>query len=284
MVDISIVIVSYNTKNLLEDCLSSLKKTIKQNNNVAVWVVDNYSSDNSAKMVRKKFPWVNLIANDKNFGFAKANNQAIRKIKSRYIFLLNPDTEILNNALDKMVSYMVKHKDVGILGPQLVNVDGSIQRELSPFPKLLDAILVLLKLHRLSPFSQLVYPNYDYSKIQHVEHLMGSALLASKEVFDQVGFFDESFFLWFEETDFEKRAKESGFKIAYYPKAKIKHLIGQSTRKANPFKRQTIWNKSLWRYFQKHRPSIDRLVLLPFMFLSYFPAALVYLKYKYQIR
>ncbi len=277
---VSVIIVSYNTKELLSACLDSIGKFSGENINTEVWVVDNASTDGSAETVRKKYPWVKLIANEKNLGFAKANNQAIRKVNNSYIFLLNPDAQVQKFSWEKMIAYMEKHKDIGILGPMLVGTDGKVQKEISPFPKLLDSILVLIKLHRIKPFSQLVYPNYNYENIQEVDHLMGSALFIRKKIFDVVGLFDENFFLWFEETDFEKRAKEAGWKIVFYPKATVKHLAGQSSRQVSPIKKQTIWNKSLWVYFQKHHSQFDRLMLLPFMLLSYIATTLVYYKKK----
>lgn len=184
MNNISVVIVSYNTKKLLENCLDSLRRSVGVRKWIKVWVVDNDSDDGSPEMVRKRFPWVDLIANEKNLGFAKANNQAIRNIKGEFIFLLNPDATIQKNTIETMLTYMNKHNKVGILGPMVLNSDGSIQKEISPFPKLLDSILVLLKLHRIKPLSYLVYPNYDYDKTQEAEHIMGSALFIRRKVFD----------------------------------------------------------------------------------------------------
>lgn len=284
MISTSVVIVSYNTKNLLENCLRSLKKATEQNDNVVVWVVDNDSGDGSTQMVRKKFPWVNLIVNKENLGFATANNQAIRKLRGEYIFLLNPDTVVQERSIREMILYMEKNPDVGILGPKLLNYDGSIQREMSPFPRILDSILILLRLHRIKPFRNIVYPNYNYNIAREAEHLMGSALLISKKVFESVGVFDEDFFLWFEETDLQKRTIDAGWKIVYYPKAVIKHFGAQSSKQLNPFRKQTIWNRSLWVYFKKHHSIFKSLVLIPFMALSYIPALLVYFGKRFLVR
>ncbi len=276
---LNIVIVTFNNERTIIQCLKSIFDS-PLNSRADVILVDNDSTDQTVGVVKKTYPNVKLIKNKQNLGFAKANNQAIRKAQSKYIFLLNPDAQVQNDALGRMISYMEENKDVGILGPKLLSADSIVQKEITMFPKLSDSILVLLKLHRVKPIEHFVYPNYDYEKVQEVEHLMGSALLIRREVFDKIGLFDEKFFLWFEETDFEKIAKEAGFKLVYYPKAVIKHLVGQSTKQINPIKRQAIWNQSLRYYFQKHRPRLEQAILNFFIILSYLPAALLLLKEK----
>ncbi len=274
---ITVIIVTFNSEATINRCIKSF---IEKAKNIEVIVVDNGSADNTSKIIRQKFPHIELIQNDENLGFAKANNQAIRQMRGEFILLLNPDTEVVGDAFNKMVFYMERHTDVGILGPKLLNADVSLQKELSPFPNLLNMILILLKLHRTTPFKSLVYPNYDYNEIQEVNHLMGSALLIRKEVFDRAGLFDDKFFLWFEETDLEKRAKEAGFKVIYYPKAEVLHSVGHSTKQINPIKRQSIWNKSLVYYFSKHKPKIEVIILIPFVLFSYVLAAMLFLKQK----
>ena len=272
------MIVTLNNQSAILPCLNSIKVNLKRD--VKIFVVDNASTDGTLKIVEENFPRVIIIRNKRNLGFAKANNQALKQVKGNYIFLLNPDTEVKGSALEEMVAYMENHDEVGILGPKLLNAGGKVQKEITPFPALLDMILILLKLHRIAPFKSLVYPNYDYDKIQESDHLMGSALLIRKEVFDKIGLFDENFFLWFEETDLEKRAKEAGFKVVYYPKAVVKHLVGQSTRQIHPMKRQAIWNQSLRYYFQKHKSALEQTVLVPFIIVSYVPVFLMSLKEK----
>jgi len=274
----SVVIVTLNNQSTILPCLNSIKVNLKRD--VKIFVVDNASTDGTLKIVEESFPQVIIVRNKSNLGFARANNQALKQAKGNFIFLLNPDAEVTGNALEEMVAYMEKHDDVGILGPKLVNDDGSTQKEITPLPGFLDSILILLKLHRIKPFSNLVYPNYDYEKTQEAEHLMGSALLIRREVFEKIGLFDEKFFLWFEETDLEKRAKEAGFKVVYHPKAVVKHLVGQSTKQIHPMKRQAIWNQSLRYYFQKHKSALEQTVLVPFIIVSYVPVFLMSLREK----
>jgi GT2 family glycosyltransferase len=273
---IDIVIVTLNNETTISSCLDSIHASSP--NKINIFVVDNASTDNTLDVVRRRFPYVRIIKNEENLGFAKANNQALRQSREEFVLLLNPDTEVVGDALDKMVLYLRKRKNVGVLGPKLLNADGSLQKELSSFPNLLSMILILLKLHRTTPFKSLVYPNYNYNEIQEVDHLMGSALLLRKEVFKKIGLFDENFFLWFEETDFEKKAKEAGFKIVYFPKASVKHLVGHSIKQINSLKRQMIWNKSLQYYFHKHKSKFEQIVLVPFIGLSYLPAFLIFMK------
>ncbi|OGY21674.1 MAG: hypothetical protein A2126_01825 [Candidatus Woykebacteria bacterium GWB1_45_5] len=275
---ITFIIVTWNSSGTIDGCLKRLEKL-----KVEVWVVDNNSSDDTVSKV-KEYPQVKLIKNKSNLGFATANNVVLKKVISEFVFLLNPDAQLVGAALAEMIKFMEKNKDVGILGPKLLNPDGSLQREMTPFPGLLDQILILLRLHRLPWFRNLVYPNYDYNKTQEAPHLMGSALLVRKEVFEKVGAFDENFFLWFEETDLEKRAKEAGFKIIYYPKAQVKHLRSTSIKKINPLKRQAIWNKSLRYYFKKHKSRLEQLILEPFIYISFLPALLLVVKEKIRLR
>ncbi len=278
---ISVIIVIHNNEKTIGSCLVPIFKNTRGALQEVV-VVDNASSDASLGIVEKFFSQVSVIRNKKNLGFATANNQAIRKSKEAdFILLLNPDTEIVDDAIGEMVAYMKNHVDIGILGPKLLYFDGKIQKELTPFPTLVSEILTLLRLHRAPLLKKIVYPKYDYEKTQEVEHLMGSALLVRKVVFDKIGFFDENFFLWFEETDFEKRVKDAGFKLAYYPKAIVKHFVGHSTKQINPIKRQAIWNQSLRYYFKKHRPLWEQILIRPFMYVSYIPAFLLSFKKEY---
>lgn len=265
---ISIVIVTWNSSATIEKCLRSFEASSK----VEITVVDNNSSDNTVALV-EKFPWLKLVKNKVNQGFGQAINLGIESNQHEFVFLLNPDTEVEKGTPELLKKYLLKHQQVGVVGPKLLNGDGSVQGEIALFPTLLSQVLILLRLHRFG-LSNLVYPKLDYSKTQEVEHLMGAALLIRRSVFEEVGGFDEKFFLWFEETDLLKRIQEKGYKIMYYPEATVTHLVGQSTKQLNFLKKQTIWNKSLLYYFKKRKDWITILLLLPFIVLSY-PAALI---------
>jgi len=265
---ITFIIVTWNSEKTINPCLESIFKSKSSTDEVIV--VDNASKDRTVDEI-KKFKQVKIIENKTNTGFAAGCNRGIKEAKGNFIFLLNPDAEIKDN-FQGMVEYFQENKEVGIVGPKILNTDGSLQREITPFPTFLSQILILLKLHRLGPFSKFVYPNYDYDKLQEADHLMGSALLIRGEVFEKIGLFDEKFFLWFEETDFEKRAKDAGFKIVYYPKAEVKHIRSASTVKLDPIKKQSIWNKSLIYYFRKNQGT-QWILFIPFTPLSLLLAA-----------
>jgi len=261
--EISVIIVNWNGAEFVGKCLKSVFES-KFNKPWEVIVVDNNSSDKSVEII-KQFPQVIAIENKENVGFGAANNQALKQATGKFIFLLNPDTQIFPDNLKKLVEKIEEEEKIAIVAPQLVNEDGSLQEEMCPFPGLVDSILVLLKLHRLPFFKDLVYPKVDYSQEQEAEHLMGSALVIRREVLDSVGVFDEHFFLWFEETDLEKRIKEAGWKLIYYPQVRVVHLLSKSIKQVSPLKRQLMWSKSLRIYFRKHKSLFAQILLLPFI-------------------
>jgi hypothetical protein len=253
--DLSIIIVNWKVKDLLEKCLRSVFDQTK-NISFEVFVVDNNSGDGSVEMVREKFPQVDLTASAENLGFAKGNNLAIKKSRGKYILLLNPDTEILENALEKMVRFMDAHPECGIAGCKLLNPDLSLQPSVRAFPDLASQVFILLKIHHLFPHSKAMYKylvqNFDYEKTQEVDQVMGAFMMIRREVIEKIGLMDETFWLWYEEVDFCKRAKDAGFKILYTPEAKIIHFFGQSFKQAMGVKKQKDFNRSLSYYFKKH--------------------------------
>lgn len=264
--DLSIIIVNWKVKDLLEKCLQSIFKESPDIDFACpagakrlcgeVFVVDNNSGDGSVEMVREKFPQVDLAASAKNLGFAKGNNLAIKKSRGRYILLLNPDTEILDNALEKMVRFMDADPECGIAGCKLLNPDLSLQPSVRTFPDFTSQIFILLKIHHLLPHSKTMYKylvqDFDYEKTQEVDQVMGAFMMIRREVIEKIGMLDENFWIWFEEVDFCKRAKEGGFKIIYTPETKIIHYFGQSFKQAMGVKKQKDFNRSLSYYFKKH--------------------------------
>ena len=271
---LSIIIVNWNTKDLLKKCLESILRyggTV----DYELIVVDNGSTDGSPGLLRElkiKNEKLKIILNEKNVGFARAVNQGIAKTISNYILLLNPDTEIKENTLEKMINFMEENQECGILGGKILNLDGSIQSSVRKFPNLLSQIFVLLKLHHflrnLSPIKKYFALDFDYSKTQEVDQIMGSFFMIKKEVIDRIGLFDEKFFLWFEEVDFCKRAKDAGWKIYYYPEAEIIHQKAASFSQVLPIKNQWQFNKSLLYYFRKHHSFFSWFVLLALQPLS----------------
>lgn len=264
--DLSIIIVNWKVRDLLEKCLRSIFEQTKDIS-FEVFVVDNNSGDGSVEMVRENFLTnaqtnasgchnLNLVVSPKNLGFAKGNNLAIKKAHGRYILLLNPDTEILENALGKMVRFMDTHQECGIAGCKLLNPDLTLQPSVRTFPTFASQVFILLKFHHLFPHSKTMYKylvqDFDYEKMQEVDQVMGAFMIIRRKVIDKIGLLDENFWIWFEEVDFCKRAKDAGFKIFYVPEAKIVHHFGQSFKQVLNVKKQKIFNQSLSYYFKKH--------------------------------
>ncbi|OGF21566.1 hypothetical protein A2316_03195 [Candidatus Falkowbacteria bacterium RIFOXYB2_FULL_38_15] len=262
--DLSIITVNWKVKDLLEKCLRSVYQQAKDIS-FEVFVVDNDSGDGSVEMVREKFPQVLLTASNDNLGFAKGNNVAAKDAKGRYILLLNPDTEILDNAIGKMVKFMDNHPGCGIAGCKLLNPDLTHQPSVRRFPNFLSQALILLKLHHLfphsSPMSHYLAEDFDYTKTQPVDQVMGAFFMIRRKVIEKIGLLDEKFWIWFEEVDYCKRAKEAGFKILYTPEAKIIHYYGQSFKQVYNVKKQKDFNKSLTYYFKKHQPLWQRILI-----------------------
>lgn len=257
--DVSVIIVSWRVKELLRSCLASV---FKQTNNIKieVIVIDNASDDGTLEMVTQEYPQVHLIVNNNNAGFAKANNQGIRKSNGNYILLLNPDTEITDSAIEKTFEFMKNQKDAGIAGCRIYYPNGSDQKSVRRFPTVGSMSLVLLKLHHVIKFSNVLREYFgeyiDYSKTQAVDQVMGAYFFIRSEVIEKIGLLDEGFYIWFEEVDFCYRASREGWKTYYHSESKIIHHHGQSFKQVLSFNKQRIFNKSLMRYARKHFSTI----------------------------
>ncbi len=263
--DLSVIIVNWNTGSLLKKCIESIyQKT--QNLDFEVIVVDNASNDNSVSLAKKTCLDFKLIQNKENLGFAAANNQGAQKAKGEYLIFLNPDTELKNDALLKMVSFLRENPKVKILGPKLLNSDGTVQKSVRAFPKFLDQVLILLKVHhflpKLKPLQRYFLKKFNYEKSQEVDQVMGAALMIRKKDFEKLGRFDEKFYIWFEEVDLCKRAKKSGGEVYYFKTAKITHHGAVSFSQRLSFVRQWLFTKSMLYYFKKHTSFIKYLGLV----------------------
>ncbi len=231
-----------------------------------IFVIDNGSHDGTVEMIRLEFPSVTCIANAVNRGFAGANNQGIEMAGGRYVLLLNPDTELKNDALARMTEWMDTKPNCGVVGCRLLNTDLSHQNSVRRFPRLLDQIIILLKLHhifpKLPPLSRYLASRFDYTKESKVDQVMGAFFMIRLEGIEKIGILDErNFFNWFEEVDFCIRAREAGYEIWYTPSADVIHHYGQSFKQIMPFAKQKMWNRSLRRYFHKHHSVIEYSVI-----------------------
>jgi GT2 family glycosyltransferase len=268
MIDLSICIVNWNVRDLLKACLTSIYKNTKDIS-FEVIIVDNNSSDDSVRMIKSDFPQAVVIENNYNAGFTRANNQAIKVSQGRYIMLLNPDTEVIDNALNKMFRFLESRRDCGAVGCKLLNTDGSLQRSCRTFPSLEVMLYSTLFLDSLFPknrlFGKYFMTWWDFNETREVDQPMGSALMIKKEVLDAVGLFDQNIFIWFDEVDLLYRIKKAGWKIFFTPEAQIKHHLSQSfkqwKRLPQILKGMVTWRKSRNYFFKKHNGMLSVLAL-----------------------
>jgi GT2 family glycosyltransferase len=231
-VDVSICIVNFNTKDDLDACIASLGRAVSSVS-YEVIVVDNASIDGSPELVRTKYPWVKLIANKRNVGYATACNQAIRVSSGRYIMLLNPDTILHEGAIDELVRFMDSHKCVAVAGPKLLNLDGTIQYSCRTFPTMLVGLLRRTPLEKLFPSSKAVkrylLSNHSHDEPMEVDWVSGAAMIVRREAIETVGLLDEGYFMYCEDVDWCWRMRKAGFKVFYVPTSVITHAIGRSS-------------------------------------------------------
>jgi N-acetylglucosaminyl-diphospho-decaprenol L-rhamnosyltransferase len=232
-VKVSVLIVNYNTRELLDQCLESIKAETRCSHELIV--VDNASSDGSAAMIRRKHPGVTVIENGRNLGFARANNQASRAAHGGHLMLLNPDTVILDAAIDRLVEYMDAHTDVGACGPRIIDSTGTVVRSCYRIPAFRAAVLASLS---YTPLRPLVTPRRTEStclegdRVQDVEAIQGCSLLVRAGLFRKLGGFDESFFLYVEDIDLCHRLHLAGYRVVYMPQATIVHYGATSAEAA----------------------------------------------------
>lgn len=253
---LSVIILSWNTREMTMDCLRSLKRDRWFFKNGEVIVVDNASTDGSGEMIKKDFPWVRLICNQENLGFARANNQGIAEATGRYLMLLNSDTLVKKGALERLVERLESDQSIDIIGPKLLNSDGSPQASCGRFPNLWVSFVMLFKEHFGG--SGLVRCSPDRSK--PVEWLMGSAIIARRAVFEKIGGLDEGLFMYMEEVEWFYRAHKAGFKAFFLKEAEIVHL-GQGSSSSG--RKGPIINiyKGLIHFYRKHKSPAETIIL-----------------------
>ena len=232
MVDVSIILVSYNTEALTRECLKSvMEKT--QGLTYDIWVVDNNSSDNSCEMIKKEFPQVRLIENKENKGFGAANNQAIKQSNAKYVFLLNTDTLLINNAIKILFDYMEENPQIGACGGNLYDANGRHVHCYGHYKTFTSKMVKTFKLGAFFPKEKAINEDKgenERDEFKEVDIIVGANLMMRKCVLDEVGIFDEEFFLYDEETELQFRIKKAGYKIMLNPSSKIAHLEGKSTK------------------------------------------------------
>ncbi len=253
--DLDIVIVNYNSTELLLNCLGSLNGSFKTIS-VNIFIQDNNSEDNFYR-VKILFPNVTIHKHTTNIGFSKAINSGISKGKSRYVLILNPDTEFINTHFIETIKYMDQNPDVGILGPKILNMDKSVQGSARAFPTFSTALFgrntILTKLFPNNPISKknILNSNDKSNQILEVDWVSGACMLIRREALIEVGVMDERFFMYFEDTDLCKRMQLKNWRVIYHPAFNIKHVVGGSSSQC-VFKSTIIFHKSIYSYCSKY--------------------------------
>jgi len=261
--DLSIVIVNWNTRDLLSRCLRCVYDTTLDLD-FEVIVVDNASTDGSQEMVRQKYPGASLIANTKNNGFAKANNQAIRRSQGRYVLLLNSDAFVRENTIEHTVAFMDGRREAGMAGCKLLYEDGRLQPSCYAFPTLFTEFCIAVGLDRLFPRSRLFgrygMTYWDFNDIREVDVILGAFMLVRATAIDEVGLMDERYFMYSEEVDWCYRFREKGWKIYFYPHVEAVHLLGGSTRRVRAEMLIQLYGNRI-EFFRKHHGELSARLL-----------------------
>ncbi len=264
MVEISIVIVTWNGKVIVAECLESLDH-YRDDPSVQVIVADNASTDGTPEMIRRQYPHVTLIQNDSNLGFSKANNIGIKLCTGRYIALINSDVRVPDGCLEKMMDYMQAHPDIGMVGPKMILPDGGVGDSCMRFPTPMNWFCRALALdtlfHRWGLFGGFLMKDFRYDRVQNVDVLTGWFWLVRSEAVRQVGVLDERFFFYGEDIDWSKRFHDAGWRVVFYPEAEAIHNCAASSSRA-PTRFYIEMNRANLQYFERHHGRLAQLVFL----------------------
>jgi hypothetical protein len=251
---LSVCIVNWNTRDDLEQAIAAVLAA-DPGLALQVVVVDNGSRDGSAAMVRDRFPGVSLLAESENMGFARGHNLASRQAAGSYLLMLNPDTLVRPGALSALVRFMASHPEAGAVGPRLLNSDGSLQFSCRQFPRPMAALFRNTPLGKLVPRNryarEYLMGEWDHERPRQVDWVSGAAICIRREAWEQVGPFDEGFFMYAEDIDWCLRAEGAGWKIYYLPEAVIVHRIGRASDQ-RPLRMVVEFHRSMARFYRKH--------------------------------
>jgi len=255
--DFSINIVTYNSLEPLKICLSSLISSFGSNKNYEITIIDNGSKDGVIQFLEDSFPTIKLIKNSNNLGYTKAMNQGLKVSKGDYLVQLNPDVYVNEGTFQTLKCWMDDHPDAGICIPKVLNQDGSFQRQCRRgFARPLEVVSYFLKLDRLFPknkkLGNYVKTYLPEDEIAEVDAVSGSCMMIRKEVIQDIGFLDERYFAYQEDTDFCFRAKNAGWKVYYLPIASVIHQGGRGGSRTNPFQGILEWHRSYNLYYRKN--------------------------------
>lgn len=270
--DLSINIVTFNSLEPLKSCIESLIFSIGTELDYEIIIIDNASADGTLQYVELNYPQVFLIKNKTNLGYTKAMNQGLHASKGNYLVQLNPDVIVNPKTFQMLVKWMDENRDVGISIPKVLNQDGSLQKQCRrSFARPLEVISYFLKLDRIFP-NHRVIGNYVKSylpedEISEVDAVSGSCMMIRREVIDEIGFLDERFFAYQEDTDFCFRAKKTGWKVFYLPFAQVVHLGGRGGSGSNFLKGIYEWHRSYFLYYRKNLAQDYFILVNWFMYL-----------------
>ncbi len=253
--ELSVIIVNWNSSTLLRKCLQSVLSSIASRNSIEILVIDNASFDGSAEMVSEEFPGVTFIQSHANLGFAGGNNFAVQRSRGDYVLFLNPDTEIVGDALDAMLRVMKTHDDAGVICPKLVNPDLSAQVDcMRAFPTILNEMID-------SSFTRRMFASFNFAGVGPVvkgsagpvgvEMLPGTCIMLRRDVFEQVGRFNEKYFMYAEDIELSYRVKATGRTNYYVPTAAVIHHGGRSSEQQNESYFSTVMiRESVWQFLR----------------------------------
>ncbi len=263
--DLSIIVLNWNTADETRACLESIFGQAHEHA-IEVIVADNASSDNSREVVTAEFPRATLMAHSTNLGFCAGNNRAIPATAGRYILFLNSDTVVANGALDRLIDFADANMDAGIIGPKLLNLDGSLQYSCRRFPNLGAGFFRNTPLGRLLPknrfTSDYLMSDWDHASVRDVDWVSGAALMIRRDALEKLQGFDEEFYMYCEDVDLCYRAHQEGWRVVYFPDAVIYHIIGRASNKV-PTRMTYLFHRSMYRFYRKHYAATTPLYVKP---------------------
>jgi len=277
--DLSIIIVSWNVKELLSRLLDSIFQ-YTEGISYEIIVIDNDSRDGTIDFLKTQYreqissQQLKLIENKFNAGFAKANNQGLKIASGEFIAFMNPDMELLENSFEKTMLAIKQSPNVGVVTARLLYADKSLQPNLKSFPTLASQILVLLKLHHfffwLPVLRKYFLKNINYAEYNYVDQVMGAFIFTRKEIIEKIGGWDEDYWLWWEDVELCRRIKDLNYDILYIPTTEIIHYEGKSFEQTSGLRKQLRFNRGLLTYFEKHHSKFSVIILHIFLPISLF--------------
>jgi hypothetical protein len=257
MMDISFVIVTFNSLDPVKICLESLYSSISDDLEYEIIISDNDSQDGTKQFIKENYPSIKLIENQTNLGYSKAMNQGLKVAKGKYLIQLNPDVKINPGTFQSLISWMNNHSDVGICIPKVLNQDGSFQKQCRRgFARPIEVLSYFLKLDRVFQ-NHKVIGNYvktylPEDEIAEVDAVSGSCMMIKRELIEDIGFLDERYFAYQEDTDFCFRANKAGWKVYYLPFVSVIHQGGRGGSRTSPYRGIFEWHRSYLLYYQKN--------------------------------